>query len=55
MDFIAFSVHGLVTPLIIFWASTEARRPAYNFLAYWRIILVEWFQDLTRYGINVNG
>ena len=28
LDLVAITVHAIITPGVIFWASTEARRPA---------------------------
>ena len=37
MDLMAFSAHGILSPCVIFWASSEARKPAldYCYLAIW--------------------
>ena len=37
MDLVAFSAHAIISPCVIFWASSEARKPAldYFYLANW--------------------
>ena len=37
MDLMAFSVHAIISPCVIFWASSEARKPAVDhcYLAIW--------------------
>ena len=43
-EMIGFTVHGVVTPSIIFWASSEARAPALLFIRQLKSSILEKFK-----------